>query len=76
MTYDLKFAQTISWPGAIYDISEAEDILLSFVAVGGENWIYDGNNPDYSYGRAATVSLQTAIIFPVNFCFSFCTLYS
>lgn len=76
LTYDLKFAQTISWPGAIYAISEVENILLWFVAVGAEAWIYNGNNPNHSYGRTATVPLQTAIFSHVNSCFSFCTLYS
>lgn len=62
--YDLKFAQTISWPGDIYAIFEADNILLRFVAVGVEAWIYNGNSPDHSYGRAATVLLQTAIFLP------------
>lgn len=75
LTYDLKFAQTISWPGTIYATFEAENILLWFVAVGVEAWIYSGNNPNHSYGRAATVPLKTAIFFHVNFCFAFCTLY-
>lgn len=76
LTYDLKFAQTISWPEAIYAIFEAETILLWFVAVGLQSWIYNGNNPNHSYGRAATVPLQTAIFFHVHFYFYFFTLCS
>lgn len=55
LAYDLKFAQTISWPGDIYAVFEADNILLWFVAVGAEAWIYNGNNPNHSYGTAATV---------------------
>jgi len=37
--------------------------------VGVGAWIYNGSNPNHSYGRAATVPLQNVIFFHVNFCF-------